>query len=99
MPSLVEIGPVVFKKKIFKFRQDIFTISLLSPLGKGRAPTFEQSEIPFTRGCFVPSLVKIGPMAQSKKAKVYRQMDGQTDRRRTTAKQAIKKAHLSFQFR
>ena len=88
MPSLVEIGPVVFKKKIFKFRQDIFTISLLSPLGKGRAPTFEQSEIPFTRGCFVPSLVKIGPVAQSKKEKFTdrwtgRQTDRQTDRQTT----------------
>ena len=36
VPSLVEIGPVILENKIFKFCQWIFTISLLSPLGKGR---------------------------------------------------------------
>ena len=56
--SLVEIGPVVLKKK-FKVRQCIFAISSLSPLGKGRGPSFEQTWIPFTKGCFVPSLVEI----------------------------------------
>ena len=34
VPSLIEIGQVVLKKKIFKNRQSIFTISSLSPLGK-----------------------------------------------------------------
>ena len=33
--SLVEIGPVVLEKTSFKFGQCSFTISLLSPLGKG----------------------------------------------------------------
>ena len=36
VPSLVEIGPVVLEKKIFKFCQCIFAISQLSTLGKGR---------------------------------------------------------------
>ena len=35
VPSLVEIGPMVMEKKIFKFRQYIFDISELSSLGKG----------------------------------------------------------------
>ena len=43
MPSLVEIGPVVLKKKSFKVCQYIFAISLLSPLRKGRGPSFEQT--------------------------------------------------------
>ena len=84
VPSLVEIGPVVLEKKIFKFCQCIFTISSLSPLGKGRGPSFEQIWIPFTQGCFVPSLVEIGPVVLEKKMKmwkVYRQTDRQTDRR------------------
>ena len=34
VPSLVEIGPVVLVKKIFKFHQCILAISLLYPLGK-----------------------------------------------------------------
>ena len=42
MPSLVEIGSVVLKKKNFKVRQCIFAISLLSPLGKERGHSFEQ---------------------------------------------------------
>ena len=40
---LVEIGPVVLEKKILKFRQGIFTILLLSPLGKVHDPSFEQT--------------------------------------------------------
>ena len=46
MPSLVEIGSVVLEKKIFEFRQCICAISLLSPLGKERGPSFEQLESP-----------------------------------------------------
>ena len=40
VPSVIEIGPVVLKKKIFKGHQCIFAISLLYPLGKGRGPSF-----------------------------------------------------------
>ena len=47
--SLVEIGTVVLGKKIFIFSQCIFAISLLSPLGKGRGPLFEQNWINFTQ--------------------------------------------------
>ena len=82
MPSLVEIDPVVLKKKIFKVGQCIFAISLLSPLGKGRGPSFEQTWIRITQGCFVPSLAVIGPLVLEKKMKmwkVYRQTDRQTD--------------------
>ena len=46
VPSLVEIGPVVFKKKIFRVGQCIFAISLLSPLGNGRDPSFKKLESP-----------------------------------------------------
>ena len=60
MPSLVEIGPVAPEKTIFKYFQYNFTFSLLSPLGKRQGPSFEQIRIPFTQGCFVPSLVQIG---------------------------------------
>ena len=61
VPSLAEIDPVVLEM-ISKFRQCIFTISLLSPLGKGYDPSFEHSWIPFTQGCFVLSLVEISPV-------------------------------------
>ena len=42
MPSLVKISQVVLKK-IFKFRQCIFAIWLLSPLGKRWVPLVEQT--------------------------------------------------------
>ena len=67
-----------------------FIISLLSSLGKGRGPSFEQTWISFTQGCFVPSLVEIGPvlLEKMKMWKVYRRTDRQ---------QKIRKAHFSFQ--
>ena len=52
---------------MFKFRQCIFAISWLSPLRKGLGPSFEQTWIPFTKGCFVLSLVEIGLVVLEKK--------------------------------
>ena len=43
VPSLVEICPVVLEKTIFKFRQRIFIISLLSPFRNERGSSFEQT--------------------------------------------------------
>ena len=40
VPSSVEIGRLVLKKRICKVRQCIFAISLLSPLRKGCGPSF-----------------------------------------------------------
>ena len=60
MPNLVEIVPMVLEKKIFKFYQYIFTILLLSPLGKERGLALMQ-------GYFVLSLVEIGPVVLEKK--------------------------------
>ena len=64
--KFVEIGPVVLEK-IFSFHQCILAISLLSPLGKGCGPSFEQIWIPITQACFVLSLFKIGQVVQEKK--------------------------------
>ena len=47
------------EKKIFKYFQYSFTFSQLSPHGKGRDPSFEQTRIPFIQGCFVPSKVEL----------------------------------------
>ena len=62
-----EIDPVVLEKKIFKFRQYIFTLLLLSHRGKGRGSSFEQTWIPFTYGCFLRSLVEIGPVVLARR--------------------------------
>ena len=48
---------------------------LLSPFGKGRDPSFEQTWIPFTQGCFVPSLIEIGPVVLEKKMKMWKVYD------------------------
>ena len=48
LPSLVEIGLVVLKKKTLNFIS-VFSLFLYDlPLGKGSAPSFEQFWIPFT---------------------------------------------------
>ena len=44
MRSLVEMGSVFFEKKILKFRQRVFAILYLSPLGKGRGPYLSKME-------------------------------------------------------
>ena len=57
---------------------------IIYPCNKGGS-SFDQTWIPFTQGCFVPSLVEIGLVVLEKKMKmwkVYQQTDGQ---------QAIKK--------
>ena len=66
VPNLVENGPSVLKKRIFSFRQCIFAIDKLSPLGKGHGPSFEQIWIPFTQGCIVQSLVEIDSVVLEK---------------------------------
>ena len=40
--------------------------AIISP-GKMCGPSYEQNWIPFTKECFVPSLVKIGPVVLEKK--------------------------------
>ena len=49
-------------------------------------PSTEQTWIPFTQRCFVPSLVENGPVVLENKMKmwkVYRQTDGQKDKRQS----------------
>ena len=50
-----------------------FAISLLSPLGKGRGSSFEQTLIPIIQQCFVQSLIEIGPVVLGKKILKFRQ--------------------------
>ena len=71
VPSLVEIGQVVLEN-IFKFRQCIFAISYLSPLGKGVALYLNKIESLFTQGCFAPCLVEISPVVLEKKMKMWK---------------------------
>ena len=55
------------RRFFFRFLQFIFSISWLSPPGKGQGPSFEQTWIPFTQECLVPSLVEIGIVVKEKK--------------------------------
>ena len=50
MRSLIKIGLLVLEKKIFLKFQNIFTLLLLSPLGEGQPPSFEQFRIPSPQG-------------------------------------------------
>ena len=51
--SLVEIGSLVLDRKIFIFHLWMLAISLLSSLGKGHSPSFEQTWIPSTQGSLI----------------------------------------------
>ena len=62
-------------KKILKYFQFYFTISLLSPLGKERGPSFEHTLILSTQRCFVQSLVQIGPVVLEKTILKYFQFN------------------------
>ena len=44
---------------------------------------FEKPWVPFTQGCFVPSLVEIGPLVFEKKMKMWNVYKHTTDNRRT----------------
>ena len=55
-PILFELDPM-FLKKINKFYQCVFAISLFFPFGKSINPWVKQ--VPFTQECFVPSFVEI----------------------------------------
>jgi hypothetical protein len=43
VPSLIEFGLLVLEKKILKNFQCISIVLLLSPLGEGQSPSFEQT--------------------------------------------------------
>ena len=79
---------MVLEIKIFKFSH-IFAISLLSPLGDGRGPSFEQTLNHFTQECFVLSLVEIGAVVLGKKMKMWK-VYRQTDERSTDNKRSEK---------
>ena len=49
-------------------------IVIISPW-KGWTLSYEQTWIPFTQGCFVPSLVEIGPVVLEKKMKMWKVYD------------------------
>ena len=67
VPSFVEISLVILEKWSSKVCQCIFAISLLSPLGNRKDPSFEQKWIPLTQGFFVPKLLDIGPVVLEKR--------------------------------
>ena len=69
MSSLVEIGPVVLEK-IFKFRQYIFTLLLLSPLEKGRVLYLNKLESPLTSDGLYQVWLKLVPVVLEKKKKM-----------------------------
>ena len=54
-------------EEFFLFRQGIYPISILSPLRKKSGSSFEWTWIPFTPGCFMPSLIEIDPVVLEKK--------------------------------
>ena len=83
MPSLVEIGPLVL--------ENIFAISLPFSLENSMNLHLNKLETPLPKDALFPNLVDIGHVVLEKKVKSFL-TNGWTDGR-----QAIRKAHLSFQ--
>ena len=65
-----------WRRRSFKFRWCIFVI--ISPWKRAWA-SFEQIWILFTQGCFVPSLVVIGPLVLEKKMTIWKVYDNDDD--------------------
>ena len=57
-------GPVVLEKGFFQW------IFVTLHLKKERGLSFDQTWITFTQGCFISSLVEIGPVVLEKKMKI-----------------------------
>ena len=55
------------KRRFLSIFWYIFTFSLLSPFENDRSSSFVQFWIPITQGCFLASLVEIGPVVLEKK--------------------------------
>ena len=69
-------------KEDFLISSMYFIYFIIILLGEGRGPSLEQTWIPITQGCFVPSLVEIGQDVLEKKMKmwkVYRRTDRLTE--------------------
>ena len=62
-----------WRKNFLNIFRNNFTFLLLSPLGKGRDPLFEQILITCAQGGFVLCLVEIGPVVLEKKIFKYLQ--------------------------
>ena len=71
VPGLVEIGPVLLEKKILNFANVLLLFLNYLPLQIEQGSSFEHTWIPFTKGCIVPSLVKIGPLFQKRKFLIF----------------------------
>ena len=62
-------------------------------------PSFDKIWIPFTRECFVPSLVEISPVILEKKMKMWKVYDNYNDNDDDKGQIVIRKAQLSLRFR
>ena len=58
---------VLLKLAQYFWRRRFFCYFIIISPGKGRDSSLEQTIILFTQGCFVPSLVEIGPVVLEKK--------------------------------
>ena len=95
------IWPSGSGEEIFLYFVNVYSIfANYLPLEKGGS-SCEQTWIHSTKGCFVPSLIEVGPVIVEKKMKMwklYRQTDGQTDRR-IDRRRAKWSENLSWAFR
>ena len=82
VPSLVEIGPVVLEKKIFKFRQCIFAICvIISPWKRAGALHLNKLESPSPKDALCQVWLKLAQWFRTRRWKSKRFTDRRTDGR------------------
>ena len=96
MPSLVEIGPLVLEKKIFKNFQYFLLFCDYLPLEKSNPLGFNNLESPPPKDDLCQVWLKLAQWfwRRSRKCKSL-----QTDKQTDDGQRAIRIAHLSFQLR
>ena len=79
--SLVEMCPVVLENILLNFINVFWLFRNYLPLEMGVALHLNKLEFPFSQGCFVPSLVEIGPVTLENKMKMWKITDRRSDHR------------------
>ena len=64
-----------WRKRVLNFANIFSPFRNFFPLGNRQGPSFEQTWIPFTQGCFLPSLDGIFPVILEKKKKMWKVYD------------------------
>ena len=79
VPSLMDVCPVALEKKVNKFRQGIFAMSILFPFGKMSDSHWKKLEFPPPKDALWQAWLKLAEWFVSRRWKYENLIDGKTD--------------------